>query len=574
MKIKANYLGLIFVTVFSFLTIKPLFVPGFFPMHDDTQVARVYQMGIALKDGVFPVRWVPDLGYGYGYPIFNFYAPLAYYVGGFLTLVGFNALISTKIMMGAGFVIAGIFMYLLTKEFFGVLGGILSSLLYMFAPYHAVNLYVRGAVAEYWAYAFIPIMFLSLYKIYLGHKKQFAWIILGAISYAGIILSHNLTALMVTPFISFFMLAGGYFLYKQKRLHNFQFMIYSITLGVLISSFYWLPALLEMRYTNVVSQVGGKADYNLHFVSIIQLWESLWGFGGSIEGLNDGMSFRVGKIHLILSLVVLSHLSFIAKKLRINFFVLLAAGVSLLVSAFLTLAVSKSIWDQLYVMQYIQFPWRFLTLVAFFSSFIAGAAPWLINLYIGKTYGLYIKIFVSLVIVICVYMSYGKLFYPQTIIEKETSDFTNEYAIKWIASKTSDEYMPKDFIKPQSQLDIVKEKVTVLNNKEIFITIEKNNTKELSFIVNSKTASELLIKTAPYPSWRVFVNNKKINHISTKKGISFKVPPGKDRVTIRFDQTPVQLFANTVSVFSIALLFIGIIQISFNKNRKVLKGNL
>ena len=81
-------IGLIIVVILSFFMIKPLWVNGYFPMHDDTQVARVVEMGRALRAGQFPVRWVSDLGYGYGYPIYNFYGPLPYYAGGALQAMG------------------------------------------------------------------------------------------------------------------------------------------------------------------------------------------------------------------------------------------------------------------------------------------------------------------------------------------------------------------------------------------------------------------------------------------------------------------------------------------------------
>ncbi|MBI2614069.1 MAG: hypothetical protein HYW62_04845, partial [Candidatus Levybacteria bacterium] len=162
---KKNF-GLILILILSFWAIKPLFISGFFPMHDDTQVARVFEMGKVLRNGVFPVRIVPDLGYGYGYPLFNFYAPLAYYIGGLFVLLGFDALAATKIMMALGVFLAGVFMYLLAREFFGRLGGIISGLFYVYAPYHALDIYVRGDVAEFWAYAFIPLAFLGIYKVF------------------------------------------------------------------------------------------------------------------------------------------------------------------------------------------------------------------------------------------------------------------------------------------------------------------------------------------------------------------------------------------------------------------------
>src|SRR3989344_8168557 len=149
-----NIFPILIVLILSFFSIKPLLMSGFFPIHDDTQVARVYEMGKALSDGMFPVRWVQDLGYGYGYPIFNFYAPLAYYVGGFFNVLGIDALVSTKAMMVLGIVFSGIFMYFLAREFWGEAGGVISGLFYLFSPYHAVDIYVRGDVSEFWAYTF------------------------------------------------------------------------------------------------------------------------------------------------------------------------------------------------------------------------------------------------------------------------------------------------------------------------------------------------------------------------------------------------------------------------------------
>src|SRR6266571_3739128 len=97
-----KFFSISLLLILSYWSIKPFFESGFFPIHDDTQVARVFEMNKSLGDGMFPVRWVSDLGYGYGYPIFNFYAPLAYYVGGIANLVGFDVFFATKFMMIVG----------------------------------------------------------------------------------------------------------------------------------------------------------------------------------------------------------------------------------------------------------------------------------------------------------------------------------------------------------------------------------------------------------------------------------------------------------------------------------------
>src|SRR3989344_866098 len=133
------------IVLLSYFAIKPLFISGFFPMHDDTQVGRVVAMGKALSAGQFPVRWVADLGYGYGYPIFNFYGPLPYYFGGMLYAFGVPALVATKMMFGVGAIAPALTLYLAMSGL-GWQAALVSALLTQYSPYHAVQIYVRGAV--------------------------------------------------------------------------------------------------------------------------------------------------------------------------------------------------------------------------------------------------------------------------------------------------------------------------------------------------------------------------------------------------------------------------------------------
>lgn len=151
--------ALIVATIFVLL---PLTKPGFFPTQDFIHVARIYEMDIALKDGQFPVRWVPD--FRYGEPLFNFYAPLPFYIGSAVHNIGFGFLDTIKILLGLGFVLSTIAMFYLGKELFGRWGGLISAILYLYAPYHSVDVYVRGAMSESLALIFFPLIFLSAYK--------------------------------------------------------------------------------------------------------------------------------------------------------------------------------------------------------------------------------------------------------------------------------------------------------------------------------------------------------------------------------------------------------------------------
>jgi uncharacterized membrane protein len=476
---KKNY-GLFIVLILSFWAIKPLFITGFFPIHDNTQVARVYEMGKVLMHGIFPVRVVPDLGYGFGYPIFNFYAPLAYYIGAIFMFLGFDALVATKMMMGLGVILAGIFMYLLARKSFGELGGIISGLFYTYIPYHAIDVYVRGDVAEFWAYAFIPLAFLGIYR---------RNILLGTIGFAGLILSHNLTAMMVTPFLLIAALLTIISVSKNKRKRVFFRLLIIILIGLGISAFYWIPALFEMKYTDVLSQIGGGANFKDHFVCVGQLWDSPWGFGGSAPECTDGLSLKIGKLHILASVVALVSALYVTK-IRKNKEgkIIIFSFLGLLLSAFFMLGISKPVWEVISVMAFFQYPWRFLIMTSFFSSLLAGSLVFLLKQFRIKAY-----LFAFILVFLLLYFNL-KLFTPQTILSVTAKDFVSEYALKWTASKVSDEFLPSDFKKPIDANSIYKGKTN--------IKVPQTNLEKTSNIVSLVSLLALIIGI-------IFISNRK-----------------------------------------------------------------
>ncbi|MFH1832959.1 MAG: 6-pyruvoyl-tetrahydropterin synthase-related protein [Candidatus Levyibacteriota bacterium] len=556
--------GLIVVLLLSILSILPLFHSGLFPIHDDTQVARVYEMGKSLGDGMFPVRWVADLGYGYGYPIFNFYAPFAYYIGGLFTLLGFDALIATKIMMGLGVIFSGVFMYLLAKEFWGEIGGITAGLFYVFAPYHALDIYVRGDVGEYYAYAFIPLVFLGLHKVFKEanrNKLNIKWIAVGAFGYAGLITSHNLTAMMVTPFLIIVLLFYYSIVCRKKELSAINYPLCVIFFGLLLSAFYWLPVFLEMKYTNVLSQIGGGADFRDHFICVGQLWDSPWGFGGSAKGCIDGLSFKIGKLHLLIVLVLLifSVWSTFKRKYLNDIYhlseetaAIFLSVIGLILLIFLTLEISKPVWHAIPLMAFFQYPWRFLLLISFFSSFLAGSIFW----YLKKLN--FLAIFVSFFLIFILIFFNLKLFSPQNFNLKNASDYTNEIALKWVTSRVSDEYMPKDFFKPKS-FEQISTKIISSEDKPIIINVLSSKTQSFTAKVYALDHASVLLNIAYFPAWNVFIDEKVFNYQITNQGLRIEFPKGEHNLTVKFIETPIERISNILSLIGITVIIIGII---------------
>jgi hypothetical protein len=77
---------------------------------------RLQQLTVALGDGHFPVRWMPDANYGYGYPFYNYYAPLSIYIASFFRLLGFAFVPAIKLTQLAGFLVAAGSMFILGRR--------------------------------------------------------------------------------------------------------------------------------------------------------------------------------------------------------------------------------------------------------------------------------------------------------------------------------------------------------------------------------------------------------------------------------------------------------------------------
>ncbi len=540
---------LILVILFSFASILPFFKPGFFSMHDDTQVARIAQMAQSLTDGMFPVRWAKDLGYGYGYPVFNFYSPFPFYFGALFALIFSNALLATKITFIFAIIFAGITMYLFVREFFSKIAALVSAIVYVYMPYHAINIYVRGNLNEVFAYAFLPLIFLSFFKLYEEDKRsKFSWIMILAASIALIIISHNLSALMLA-FILAVIFVPAVMWRRNKRI----FFISILASGVLalgLSAFYWLPVIFEMKYTNVMSQVGGNSDFRNHFLCPSQLWNSLWGYGGSGPGCLDGMSFKLGKANVLFSLFSFAAFLFLItrRKIKEGTFLQIAVFGLALFSAFMTTYLSAFLWESITVLKFLQFPWRFLNFTAFSLSVASG----LFVFYLSHIQRKYVSEAVAVLIIVLTIVLNAKLFIPQTYYSNQNNaHYTKWEEIAFTASSLTDEYLPPDFHKkPTSKQELPQQKAEVVQGKAT-LAVKTHQTGYIDILVHAQEKSVIQLNIAYFPAWKMYLNGQEIKVANSNQLLAAKVPAGDHRIEARFVQTPVEKAGNVISLLSV-----------------------
>src|SRR3989344_3743586 len=230
-----------FVIIISLLASLPLFSQGYFPMHDDLQVMRIFQMEKCFMDGQIPCRWVQDMGFGYGQPMFNYYSALPYYLGILIRLLTPLTIIGTvKLLFILSLVISAIGMYMLAKEFFGKTGGIIASTLYILAPYRALDIYVRGALAESVSLAILPFLWYSTYKLI--KKPTFAKATFAALIIAFQLATHNVSTLMYFLPTAFWIL---FWISRNIDFKKIYMLFFSGLLGVGLAAFFILPVIFE-----------------------------------------------------------------------------------------------------------------------------------------------------------------------------------------------------------------------------------------------------------------------------------------------------------------------------------------
>jgi hypothetical protein len=403
--------ALILVAVFV-ATSWSVFVTGMFRVHDYVHGARIAEIVRGVEAGHFPVRWSDHFGFGYGMPLYIFYAPLPYYFGGFVYWLSDNLIWGVKslfLLANFGSIIGG---YFLGSRLSGSKkGALVGAIVFGFAPYRALNLFVRGAVSEAWAMMFLIWLWYGMLglmgfaKIRTEKSKTIEnnwhadwWIVLA--SSVGIMLSHNLTTLM-----AFSSLAAGILVWiflsvpyttlwlnprswKKTLLTTFTKLRTSLckigsalVLAGGIASFYLLPMFIEKAFIRTDIFLTGYFDYKLHFLYIRQFFDSVWGYGGSTWGPDDDMSFFLGwpffvAIALTILFAVLLFIRWLQKKKNVvqqrkilhliqNFqthIKLISLFAFLTVcTLFLTLQKSSLLWDLLPLIENIQFPWRWLS---------------------------------------------------------------------------------------------------------------------------------------------------------------------------------------------------------------------
>lgn len=539
MNILYKHIGLIVVISIGLLPVLPLFHEGLPITHDgQDHVARIANFYLSLSEGNIIPRWAANLNWGYGHPILMFLYPLPSYSASFFHFLGFSFVDSVKIIFGLSYILSGITMYLFVRNVFSEKAGILSAVLYMYAPYRFVDFYVRGAIGEHVAFIFAPLILYCVYK--LAKTSSPLFLLLGGLSITGLLLSHNALALMFLPIIVFYML----FLVAVSKQRVRLFIFYSLSLLIAfgLSSFFLIPAFFEGKYT-LRDIVTSNGEYKTGFVNFIQFVIPSWSYGGSTF-----LSKQIGLVQ-ISAIVVASVIFFKAHKKK-NIALYILFSVSLLISLFLMTPYADFLWERITILQKFQFPWRLLSVVVLASALLPAFA---FTYKKKSTKAMFYLILMCTCSIIVYYPYYqareylikDQRFYSQ--IYKSTTD-TGESSPIW-----SVRFMEKE----------AKKGAEIIEGSGN-ITRDKWKTTQREYTILSETESvRIRENTLYFPNWEVYVDGKKTNiefQDRLNRGlITYRVPQGKHKISIQFNDTKLRTVANIITFLTVGVILLAII---------------
>lgn len=548
-KLKEFLLPLLFI-VLILPTIIQLFQPGYFAMQDDLQAFRVYEMDRCFDDLQIPCRWVPDAGYQFGYPQFNFYPPTPYYVGAILHRAGIQYIDTVKILFIFGYIASGLAMYWLVKMLLGKWEGFIAALLYTYIPYKAVEVYVRGALSEFWAQIFFPLILLFSYQLIKSGKLKY--LIATSISLALLATTHTLMTMIFAPVIAVWCL---FWFVKEKK--NLPKLILSAVLGFGLSAFFLLPVLMERQFAHLESLLGGYFDYRAHFVSIQKLFLSMeWGYGSS--GFpNEKLNLSLGIPHLIAGLLIAPFLSLRVFKKDNKVFTLFGLlGLLELGVLFMIHMKSSFIWALFPSLWFLQFPWRFLAPAIFLISLLIAFSV--------KFSGKYKYLF-GVVLVALSFILYIGFFVPKTWYDiSDAEKFSGNLWEKQLTISIFD-YLPiyAEF-PPINKAPTTPE---ILDGEANFVAYTKGSDHQEGKVVVTE-ASTIRLPLFDFPGMVVRQNGEVIPHRHDDCRdeefcyglITIDAPVGVHAITVELTDTPVRTAGNMITLASLAVTSLLIVQ--------------
>ena len=551
---------IVFIILLTLLSAGPIIFGKSIPSHADwhIHIEHAYNFKRCFWQGQWLPRWLDAQVSGYGLPIFNYYAPLVYYIFVLLELIFRNIVASIKWAFIIPMLLCSAFGYIYLRKHGSGVATAIAMIFVIFSPAIHIFIYNTNWPGSTLAIAFL---FLTLYGIDSFNKNKdfdLKSLLVTSLGYAGIALSHLATAFIFT------LLAVPYFflslsIYRTKKFAKTFFL--SLVLGASLAGFYLFPACLEKKFvhTDEVLTQGPLWDFSKNFLFTYLDRNKDDGYAWAIfdhryyEVSNALFSLAVLICLIMLLLNTEKIKRYFVEPFRTNI------AIAMFVISFLMMTpVSIFAWLMIKPMQTIQFPWRFTTFLLPFGA--------LIMVYAFDLTGKLMKEKLS-------FVGYKFLFYSIALILMMLLyvDFINMYNWKWVPEHSlvkaginvlwgNEEYRPNISSDPNwKRIDFKQDFSPTIqsSNPDCDIKLTEWFSHLRTFEVFSEQEHHLKLRIFYFPGWFVYVDGKKTDvGLDPKTGsMVITVPAGQHQITVRFEQTPIRKTSTYISLMAFVLYF-------------------
>lgn len=379
------YIFLIFV-VGSIISI-PLLNNKLNVLKDDgiQHIIRINEINECLKN-FESTKISNNLCNGFGYSWDIFYGNFTSIIPGIINIFVGSGINTFKLFLYILLILSGISMYISTYKMFNKHElSIIASVIYMCAPYHLNDMYIRYAVAEFASFIFIPLVFSGLYcilnnnnndsdnknrdrKNLINNKEGYeqkensntgiCMLILGS---SGLIITH-LISTTITAIFAFIYLIFNF--RKLKDIKILKKILLSILLILMVTSYFWIPLLENSINTKYEvyepNKMSSSESVNYHRVELKDL----------ISNKDNFQIHELGIVTIALVLLTIYSIWKMDREKRKIVLIFLGFGI---ISILLTTKLIN--WEYVpKIFLFIQFPWRMLEFSSYFLSVVASVS--------------------------------------------------------------------------------------------------------------------------------------------------------------------------------------------------------
>ncbi len=514
-------------------------------MHLHLEQMKSFYNGLSAGK-VYP-RWEEDTNRGFGAITTSYYPPAIYYVTStfyFFFKDWLVVILCTHLLL---MMAAGAAMYLYARQFLDVRSAAVCMCAYMILPYHLVDQYQRGALAELLSFIWMPLMLLFCEKLFRrnesggaakNHLRNLAG--LGA-SYGAFLWSHPPTAYQFSLAFGLYVLLLTLF---KKDFRGLLLVGCSIALGGLLSAAYMLPAYVESDLVRT------------KYISETWPYHATYVFYHKLPYLNGNLGFfrLIDAVWVFSAFVFLScAIFFLFQRRSLNaalhkrgwFWIAMGGFVSLMM-----LRLSEPIGRLIPKIDIGVFTWRMLGISTLVCALLAGICTRIAfesptSTSFERTVGSFIAglilvggLFLSFFAVIKP-MVYAPLFVPET----EHMNFA-----------TIPVGAPED---PLEQLPYIEKTALASNEQGSEVLIEKWLPESRRLRVKLDNPDSLQIRTFNSAGWVAKVDGKETPIVTGKKygEMNLDIPAGEYQIELEYTDTPIRRLAERITQVS----FLGLL---------------